>query len=282
MWKRRGVLYKRDMQDRVEKPRGILNPGVGEKRFRLLRHLPSQDLEFFVERYWIVKWDLRDQEPYLQENIPHPAVNLVIEKGRSGVYGVVSRGKFAYLLTGRGRIFGVKFRPGAFYPFSKSPVSSLNDVSISLLEVFGVKGEALETAVLSAVDGQKMVELVEAFIRERLPEEDANVALIDQIVERIIVDREICKVEDIVDQFGLGKRKLQRMFVRYVGVSPKWVIRRYRLQEAADRLADGEVVSWPEMALELGYFDQAHFIKDFKALVGVPPAEYARNAGQSL
>ena len=74
-----------------------------------------------MERYWIVEWDL-SQEPYLQENIPHPAVSLVVEKGRSGIYGVVSRGKFAYLLRGRGRVFGIKFRPGAFYPFLRSPV----------------------------------------------------------------------------------------------------------------------------------------------------------------
>jgi AraC-like DNA-binding protein len=60
------------------------------------------------------------------------------------------------------------------------------------------------------------------------------------------------------------------------------VIRRYRLHDAADRLAEGESVNWPDLALDLGYFDQAHFIKDFKAIVGVPPAEYARSIGSDF
>lgn len=128
----------------------------------------------------------------------------------------------------------------------------------------------------------EMVELVEVFIRERLPEHDEKVGMINRIVDCIIADREIRKVEDIVSRFNVSRRTLQRMFVRYVGVSPKWMVWRYRLQQAADRLADGEAVSWPEMALDLGYFDQAHFIKGFKALVGVPLAEYVKNVGSHL
>lgn len=288
MQKRRDLLYKRDMQDqrdmqdRIGKPRGVLNPKAGEEKFRLSRHLPSRDLEFFVERYWIVEWDLRGQEPYLQETLPHPAVNLVVEKGASGVYGVVSRGKFAYLLTGKGRVFGIKFRPGAFYPFLKSPVSSLTDDVVSLSDAFGGEGGALETDVLSSWEDIQMIERAEAFIRRRLPERDENVALINDIVERVIADRDIVKVGDVAVRFNLSVRTLQRTFYRYVGVSPKWVIRRYRLQEAADRLAGDKAVSLPAMALDLGYFDQAHFIKDFKDLVGVSPAEYAKKTGQNL
>jgi AraC-like DNA-binding protein len=69
---------------------------------------------------------------------------------------------------------------------------------------------------------------------------------------------------------------LQRWFNEYVGVGPKWVINRYRLHEAIERLAGDLPVDWTQLALELGYFDQAHFIRDFKALVGVPPAAYVR------
>ena len=64
----------------VGEPGGILNPKAGEKKFQLSRLLPSEDLKFFVEYYWVVTWDLRDQEPYLSENLPYPTVHLVIEK----------------------------------------------------------------------------------------------------------------------------------------------------------------------------------------------------------
>ena len=268
-------------QSRVGKPKGILNPRAGEKRFRLSRHLPSHELGFFVEHYWIVNWDLRDREPYLSENLPHPCVHLVVEESGARVFGVQSE-KFSYLLEGKGKVFGVKFRPGAFYPFLKSPVCRLTDGSIDIRDVFGVEGEALEEAIHSLEDEAEMIELAETFIRERLPERDENVVTINRVVDLIAADREITKVDDLVSRLNLSKRTLQRIFSRYVGVGPKWVIRRYRLHEAADRLADGEVVDWPDMALDLGYFDQAHFIKDFKAIVGVSPAEYVRNIGSDV
>lgn len=258
-----------------------MNPKAGEKRFRLSLHLPSEELGFFVEHYWIVSWDLRDREPYLQEVLPHPCVHLVIEKDESRIYGVM-REKFSRLLAGRGRVFGVKFRPGAFYPFIKSPVSGLTDGSIGITDFLGVEGGVLEEAILSLEDQEEMIELAETFICERLPERDENVVTINRVIDLITADREITRVDDVAERLNLNKRTLQRLFSRYVGVGPKWVIRRYRLHEAAERLAEGEVVNWPEMALDLGYFDQAHFIKDFKAIVGMAPAEYAKSIGSTV
>jgi AraC-like DNA-binding protein len=72
---------------------------------------------------------------------------------------------------------------------------------------------------------------------------------------------------------GYSKRTLQRLFREYVGVSPKWVLQRVRLHEAAERMAGGEG-DWPRLALELGFFDQAHFIKAFKAVIGLTPGDY--------
>lgn len=265
-------------QSITEKPRGVLNRKAGEKKFRLSLHPPAPDLDFFVEHYWIVTWDLSGQEPYRSETLPHPCVHLVIEKNQSQIFGVTT-GKFSYLLEGKGRVFGIKFKPGAFYPFVQSPVSQFTDGAIRLQNVFGVDGNTLEAAILSRGDEGEMVALAEAFLRERLPERDANVAVINQIVDRIIADRTITRVDDIVCRLTLNKRTLQRLFRQYVGVSPKWVIKRYRLHEAAERLADGDGVDGSHLALDLGYFDQAHFIKDFKAIVGSAPAEYARNSG---
>ena len=63
-----------------------------------------------------------------------------------------------------------------------------------------------------------------------------------------------------------------------MGVSPKWVIQRYRLQDAADHLSTGTPYKGSRLALDLGFYDQAHFIRAFTALIGVSPAEYARRA----
>ena len=74
----------------------------------------------------------------------------------------------------------------------------------------------------------------------------------------------------------MGKRSLQRLFSEYVGVSPKWVIRRYRLHELIERSHTGEEPDWPQLALELGYFDQAHLINDFRTITGYSPTEYQK------
>ena len=87
---------------------------------------------------------------------------------------------------------------------------------------------------------------------------------INEIIEHITANRETTRVDDLKNQFNLTKRTLERLFRHYVGVSPIWVIRRYRLYEAADQLDRSEIVDWPRLAADLGYFDQAHFIKDFK------------------
>ena len=261
---------------KTEKPKGILNPKIGEQKFALTRYVPDDNhLGFFVEHYWIVKWDLRGEEPYSSENLPYPSVHIVFQQDHTQIYGVI-RGKFTRHLTGKGKVLGVKFRPGAFYPFVKTPVAQFSDDAICLEDVFGVASEPLEKAVLSRTEDAQMIELVEHFLRGRLPERDETITLINQIIDRIVANRSITKVDDLLDHIDLTKRTLQRLFNQYVGVSPKWVIQRFRLHEATDQLARGNLEDCVQMALNLGYFDQAHFIKDFKTLVGQSPLAYAK------
>lgn len=211
----------------------------------------------------------------MQETLPYPCVHLVFEQGRSKVYGVEA-GKFSRLLENKGRVFGMKFKPGAFYPFLRASGAKFTDGLIGLQDAFGVDDKVLEDAILLPEHEEEMKEAAENFLRERLPERDENIREINRIVDFIIDHQEITRVDEVVNQFNLSKRTVQRLFRQYVGVSPKWVINRYRLHEAAERLINGEVVNWAELALDLGYFDQAHFIKDFKAFVGRTPAEYAK------
>ena len=82
------------------------------------------------------------------------------------------------------------------------------------------------------------------------------------------------QVEELAAVAGMGVRSLQQLFSEYVGVSPKWTIRRFRLHEAADRLAGGDEPDLAALAQRLGYFDQAHFTSDFRKLVGQTPAQY--------
>jgi transcriptional regulator GlxA family with amidase domain len=95
------------------------------------------------------------------------------------------------------------------------------------------------------------------------------------LAARAVGDRELRRAEDLARLAGVSVRTLHRSFERYVGVGPKWILRRSRVQEAAERVASGAPVVWADLALELGYHDQAHLIHDFKAQIGFTPAVYA-------
>lgn len=253
-------------------PRGILHPERGEKNYRLQRHLPSDDLRFFIEHYWSVQWDVR--EPRVQETLPHPSVHCVVEKGNSRILGIVT-GKFTRVLEGSGWVFGIKFRPGAFYPFVKFPVSRITGKQLTLEKVFPSTGGAFEHEMLALNDEIKKIACAEDFLRSCLPAKDETVEFIHRIVERMMNDKSIVNVDQIADAFSVNMRRLQRLFMRYVGVGPKWIIMRYRLHEAVAHLNEGPAADLVHLALDLGYYDQAHFIKDFKRIVGMTPAAYA-------
>jgi AraC-like DNA-binding protein len=217
--------------------RGILNPESSRRQFRLSRYSPAPDVGYFVERHWIVRWDLRGRAPYVSETLPHPCVNMVFEPSGGRVWGVPTR-RFERRLEGRGFAVGTKFRPGGFHPFRPWPVAELTDGALGVDEVFGPEGARLESAVLASEDDREQVALVEAFLRGRWAPLDPAVATIARIVQGLLDAPDVARVEELAARHGYSSRTLQRLFRRYVGVGPKWVLKRYRLHEAAERMAE--------------------------------------------
>jgi AraC-like DNA-binding protein len=254
---------------------GILAPDAVGDIFQLERFRPAADLAPFVENFWRVSWDRRGLAPHTQEVLPYPNVHAIVELGVSSVTGVLT-GRFTRELRGRGQAFGVKFRPGGFRPFSAGPIAALTDRRLELGRVFELDARALERELLACPEAAAMAARVEAVLRGRAPCVDATVDLVDGVVQYVATHRALQRVDELVVATGLSKRVLQRLFREYVGVSPKWVIQRFRLHDAAARLAAGESLDAAQLARELGYFDQAHFIRDFRATVGRPPGAYAR------
>src|SRR5580704_7672084 len=182
----------------------------------------------------MITWDLRGCAPHIAESLPPPNIHVVFEKDSSVVSGVQSR-KFSRLLEGRSQVFGIKFKPGGFHPFLKSSVSSLADSTVPAKRIFGPAIDALTAILVSSSRESKKIAAANSFFREHLPEPDATIALADQLVARILREPAIKKVDDLVSRAGIGKRSLQRIFHDYVGASPKWVIRRYRLHELVEK-----------------------------------------------
>ena len=245
-----------------------------EASFSLVRVPAAADLADLVERHWLVTWDLppgRTQEVTL---LPHPCVNLVFDAGMVAIAGV-GRERFTYPYTGSGRVFGVKFRPGGFRPlFGGRSVSELTDRTVPLASLWGADASRFAKELAGAPGLDELVAVAERHLRAHWPPPDPEVAVVGKIVSALLYDRTTTRVDDVVARFGIPARSLQRLFERSVGVSPKWVLRRYRLHEAAARLAEGTSGTWAEVAVELGYFDQSHFIRDFTREIGITPVAY--------
>jgi AraC-like DNA-binding protein len=302
------------LRPRPGAPVGVLWAHAEPSRFRHARYLPAPDLAAHVEHVWVVRWDLRGRPPFRQETLPHPSVHLVVEAGHSGLAGV-PYGRFTKVLDGRGRAVGVKFRPGGFRALWPQPVHTLTGRVRSLGDAFGTEGAALEGAVLACGDAEvgadaagadrwpdaagvdvALVTHLDAFVRDRLAVAPGGpaargaladaAALVAFLMERITRDRAVGTVEALARAGGVSARTVQRLFRDHVGVSAKWVLCRQRLHDAATQLASGPPGTrgdaWARLALDLGFFDQAHFVRSFTALVGVSPAAYARLYARQL
>ena len=222
---------------------------------------PAPDLAAYVERYWIVSWDYA--EPYRQLIVPYPVVQLTFQDGRATVNGVRSNHQVK-VLEGSGGVFGVEFRPGCFRPFLGAAVSTITDRMLDAREVFG-------PSLPELID----VPTIERFLRAQLPEQDPRAQEVADMVSEIAATPEITRVDALAHNLGLSIRQLQRLFAEYVGIGPKWVIRRYRLHEVTERLAGGVEIDWSGLASDLGYADQAHLTRDFHAMFGESPTWYA-------
>ncbi len=130
----------------------------------------------------------------------------------------------------------------------------------------------------SARRAEQKVTLTEALLAPLVTTPSPRVERIRDLVERIAVDRSILRVDDIARASDLDTRELQRCFRSYVGLSPKSVIRRYRLHEAAIQLQAPDPPALAELAASLRYADQAHFGRDFKRTVGQTPRAFGLGA----
>jgi AraC-like DNA-binding protein len=264
--------------------RGVLRPDLAATHFRLARHKPSDALAPFVDYYWIPRWDLRGQPPYEQRILPHPNVHLVFEACGAGIFGV-DRRLFTRSLSGLGLAFGVRFTAGCFRPFWQAPISQLTDRVVPAARLFGPRAEKTRQAIMCAGadlvgtgsgpdSDARMIGYADALLCSVLPERDPVAEQAAALVARVTEDPGLRRVDQLSAVSGMTARTLQRLFADYVGVSPKWVMRRARLHEAAERADSGEPVDWALLASDLGYADQAHLTRDFTVTIGVSPARY--------
>jgi AraC-like DNA-binding protein len=169
----------------------------------------------------------------------------------------------------------VRFRPGGLAALTDLDARQLAERSVAASEV-------LPAAVVAALDalhdtGAPLEDdrsHVEAALRPLAGDLHPDHELVLALIAEMLADRTLVQVAQLTERHDLSTRRLQRLFARYVGVGPKWVLARYRMHDVVAALDAGHDGSLADLAAEHGWYDQAHFTRDFRALVGVTPARY--------
>jgi AraC-like DNA-binding protein len=274
--------------DPVERDsRGILDPWLLRQRVQLTRYPAGPALGGLVDRFWAVRWDLPPGTAHQQQVLTHPGANISVghANGEPGEHqpgpveaclNGVARGLTTRVLVGQGWTVAAMTRPGGLGAFVSGSAADFTDRVVPLGQALGPDEAALLRQVTAEPDEAARVALLAAALEQAVdPDRRVPAGRVAEVARLAETDRGVRRLADLCDLAGLGPRTLQRMFLQYAGVSPTWVIRRYRLLEAAESVRERKPVSWAEIAAGLGYADQAHLTRDFRAATGQTPAAYA-------
>lgn len=262
---------------------GVLRPEELARHVALRRWPVDEALAPWVEYLWGLRWDLPDGRHHVSEVLPHPSCNLTVEHGTDRtehpvvVTGVVTR-RFETDVRGRGWVLGAKFRPGGLRALSGVRADALRDRTVPVAEVLPALAP-LQALGPEGDDDAQAAELTVALVAVAPDGPDPDLALVLDVVARMLADRSLHRVDQVEQACGVERRRLQRLFAAYVGVGPKWVLARYRMHDAVTALHEGYDGSLADLAAAHGWYDQAHFTRDFTALVGQAPAAYREGLG---
>src|ERR1700754_280618 len=263
--------------------RGLVGRAGSTSAFDLHRWAPSDATARFVEHFWSVNWDLRHQGPFDSTVITFPSLHITHEWGDDGprhgfpfpntlVHGVVER-VFRTTISEHGCVVGARFRPGGFTArFGRDAAALTGRVQPVDDELFN-GAIHLEDNIDAA--SARLDELIGAYRGEP----DSTYVSLSRLVDRIRDDDQLHRVEQVMQHSPWSARTTQRVFRRYVGVPVKWVLCRYRLQQAALEIESRPGVDHADLAISLGWYDQAHFINDFRTMLGCTPGEYVADHG---
>jgi AraC-like DNA-binding protein len=258
---------------------GILTPAGFDDHFNVKGYTVSQDLAPFVSHYWVMRWQVPEGKRFHPvEVLSQPVAHIFITATDASVYSVIN-GMFDYEARGTGAIAGITFRPGGFRTFLGKSMDTLTGERMPLAAVFSENTAQIDSDILSQQD-EHIVAALEKLLRTKPLQADPNVAFMGAIVDAIQADETLSTVEAVAKKFHKSERMLQHLFKSYIGVGVKWVIIRTRLLEAVKQAYAAGHPDWATITADLGYSSQAHFINDFKRVVGTSPAQFMKTIKQ--
>ena len=247
---------------------------------RMHRYEAPAEFAGLVRWFWIPVWSVPPGQEAPQKVLQYPNSLIVVAQDYARFYGVTA-GLSTTTLSGDGWAVGVACAPAAGYLLTGSSMADHTDRFVDVDDVLGDAGRVLTERVRTAMSGDPLspdahAEATAAFadaLRPVLPV-DTEGELVNRLVEFVESRGDVTRVAQLCEGFGLSERALQRLVHRRIGLTPKWLIQRRRLQEAAQRLRTSDT-SLADVAAALGYADQPHFSRDFSSVTGMTPREFA-------
>jgi len=255
---------------------------------KYLTHKPAPPLEGLV----VNLWSLTDAPAHARERIvPTGTFELVVnlDEDQIRVYGpdgavrchagAVVSGAFtrSFVVDTRehASLVGVHFKPGGARAFLGAQADEFSDIHVDLAALWSpAAADRLRDALGSAAVGAERFAILEDMLRERLVPSLAGRRFV-----RALLSRPEASVAEVAECFGRSHRSFIEVFSAEVGMTPKLFQRIQRFQHAFALAGEARKPAWAQLALDCGYFDQSHLIRDFVELAGVTPAEYARGRG---
>lgn len=232
---------------------------------------PETNARELAAWFWIPEWDIEPGRSSRQEIVGYPALNLVVEQGVVTLSGPTTRATHRDL-SGTGWAVGALLRPAAVAALTGDPSALVDDEAI-------VEASDLVDAVDAAMRAgtghrERAVTVFSDWLAHRVGRIDGAASQANALVDVLMGDRAADTVEEAAMRLAVSVRTLQRLAHRYVGVSPAAMIRRRRLQEAAERLRLDPGLDLSELAAALSYADHSHLARDFRSVLGITPRSY--------
>lgn len=180
------------------------------------------------------------------------------------------------------RVIGIAFRPGGAYPFLQAPVSELEDRSIALADLWPTRAGSIRERVLESSTPDAMLRTLERCLLKQLVRAPELHPAVDYALNRFQSAGQTSRIDEVNRQIGLSPRRFIELFHRQVGLTPKVFCRVRRFQRVLHSIHGRREIDWVRIALDCGYYDQAHFIHDFRSFSGLTPNAYIARATEHL
>jgi AraC-like DNA-binding protein len=253
------------------------------------QYAPSEWLKPFVFHYWEGVFNSDSGEPVQQKVLPNGGVELVVHRSdrrcelelggqwvNSPGYSLIGLWSGPYRVRFRKRVevFGIQFKPEGILPISGIPASEFVDDPADMEAVKGRDFRDLCHRLREIDSTPQRIQCVESFLEKQLRIKEPDRDYLAEAVGLIRREAGQISVEELSRQVFISRRQLEREFKANIGMSPKMYIRIARLNRAHRLLERDPSPNLAGLSYETGYADQAHFIREFKALTGVTSSEF--------